>query len=89
MILNDDYNLYLIPAEEGILKDTERVEEGISEVNSPKIVQNASNIARRANRILQVAQNEAENSEDPMFVDQVNRSAENLKQSKNYNSGGQ
>ncbi|KAL5006317.1 hypothetical protein ScPMuIL_015123 [Solemya velum] len=67
--------------EEGILRDTERVEEGIRASDSPKIVQNASNVARRANRVLQVAQQEAENSEDPVFVDSVSSAAENLKRS--------
>ena len=68
--------------EEGILRDTERVEDGIRTVDSPKIVTNASNIARRANRVLQVAQQEAENSEDPKFVDNVNRASEQLRSSK-------
>ena len=68
--------------EEGILRDTERVEDGIRTVDSPKIVTNASNIARRANRVLQVAQQEAENSEDPAFVDNVNRASEQLRTSK-------
>lgn len=67
--------------EEGILRDTERVEDGIRTVDSPKIVTNASNIARRANRVLQVAQQEAENSEDPAFVDNVNRASEQLRSS--------
>ncbi|XP_060566166.1 vinculin-like isoform X5 [Ruditapes philippinarum] len=65
--------------EEGILRDTDRVEDGIRTVDSPKIVTNASNIARRANRVLQVAQQEAENSEDPKFVDNVNRASEQLR----------
>ena len=68
-------------AEEGILRDTEKIENGIHLNNSPQIVTNASNIARRANRVLQVAHNEAENSEDPQFVDRVNSASENLKAS--------
>ncbi|XP_052235476.1 vinculin-like isoform X1 [Dreissena polymorpha] len=70
----------LIKAEEdGILRDTDRVEDGIRTLDSPKIVTSASNIARRANRVLQVAQQEAENSEDPAFVDNVNRASEQLR----------
>nr|KAG5709155.1 hypothetical protein BaRGS_028611 [Batillaria attramentaria] len=65
--------------EEGILRDTERIEDGIRTVDSPLIVANASNIARRANRVLQVAEMEAQNSEDPLFVDRVNEASENLK----------
>lgn len=74
---------WLCIVEEGIQRDTDRVEDGIRTVDSPKIVTNASNIARRANRVLQVAQQEAENSEDPAFVDNVNRASEQLRSSKN------
>ncbi|XP_076450557.1 vinculin-like isoform X8 [Babylonia areolata] len=65
--------------EEGILHDTNRIEDGIRTVDSPLIVANASNIARRANRVLQVAEMEAQNSEDPLFVDRVNEASQNLK----------
>ncbi|XP_041366236.1 vinculin-like isoform X9 [Gigantopelta aegis] len=65
--------------EEGIIRDTEKIENGIRMNDSPQIVTNASNIARRANRVLQVAHNEADNSEDPQFVDRVNSASENLK----------
>ena len=64
------------------MRDTERIEDGIRTVDSPLIVANASNIARRANRVLQVAEMEAQNSEDPLFVDRVNEASENLKSSK-------
>ena len=75
---------FVLISEQGILRDTERVEDGIRTVDSPKIVTNASNIARRANRVLQVAQQEAENSEDAQFVDNVNHASETLKNSKYY-----
>lgn len=65
--------------EEGILRDTERVEEAIQMKDPPRIGAHASNIARRANRVLQVAQQEAENSEDPKYVDHVNQAASNLR----------
>ncbi|XP_055899269.1 vinculin-like isoform X3 [Biomphalaria glabrata] len=64
--------------EEGILRDTERIEEGIRLRDSPKIVTHASNIARRADRVLQVADMEAQNSEDPSFVERVNHASEIL-----------
>ncbi|BFZ04162.1 hypothetical protein BsWGS_07200 [Bradybaena similaris] len=64
--------------EEGILRDTERIEDGIRARDSPKIAAGASNIARRADRVLQVAEMEAQNSEDPAFVDRVNRASEIL-----------
>ncbi|KAJ8298696.1 hypothetical protein KUTeg_022756 [Tegillarca granosa] len=65
--------------EEGILRDTDRVEDGIRANDPPTIGANVSNIARRANRILQVAQGEVENSEDPAFVDRVNDATEGLR----------
>ncbi|XP_064603659.1 vinculin-like isoform X6 [Liolophura sinensis] len=76
-----DTAAFIKAAEEGILRDTERVEDGIRTNNSPKIVTNASSIARRANRVLQVAQQEAENSEDPSFVQRVNQASDGLKSS--------
>lgn len=68
--------------EEGIMRDTERVEDAIQMKDPPRIGAHASNIARRANRVLQVAQQEAENSEDPKYVDHVNQAASNLRSSK-------
>ena len=64
------------------MRDTDRVEDGIRMNDAQKIGANASNIARRANRVLQVAAQEAENSEDPKYVDRVNEAADHLKSSK-------
>ncbi|GFR80051.1 vinculin [Elysia marginata] len=64
--------------EEGILRDTERIEDGIRVQDSPQIAQGASNIARRAGRVHQVAEMEALNSEDPMFVDRLNQASQKL-----------
>jgi len=68
-------------AEEGILRDTDRTEQAIANVDATGIVSNTSNIARRAHRILQVAQSEADNSEDPQFVDRVNDAVDRLRNS--------
>ncbi len=76
--------MFFTSSEEGILRDTEKIEDGIRCNDSPKIVANASNIARRANRVLQVAHNEVDNSEDAAFVDRVNNASENLKASMLY-----
>ena len=73
---------YVCIAKEGIMRDTERVEDAIQMKDPPRIGAHASNIARRANRVLQVAQQEAENSEDPKYVDHVNQAASNLRASK-------
>ena len=46
------------------------------------MVDNTSAIARLANRVLMVAKQEAENSEDPTFVAKVNLAANNLQSCK-------
>jgi len=68
-------------AEEGILRDTDRTEQAIVNVDPAGVVGNTSNIARRAHRIVQVAQSEADNSEDPQFVDHVNNAVDRLRSS--------
>ena len=78
----DGWCLSFCATEEGILRDTERTEQAIKSNDPPGIVNNTSNIARRANRVLQVAQQEADNSEDPQFVDRVNNSIRQLRDSK-------
>ena len=42
------------------------------------VVVKSGNIARRCNRIVQVANAEVENSEDPEFKDKVTKAAANL-----------
>lgn len=76
-----DTEAFIRATEDGIKRDTEKVEEGIRAVSPQMVVANASNIARRANRVLQVAHQEAENSEDPAFVEKVNYSSDLLKSS--------
>ncbi|GFO01226.1 vinculin [Plakobranchus ocellatus] len=73
-----DSRAFIAAEEEAILRDTERVEDGIQARDSPQIAQGASNIARRANRVFQVAEMEAQNSEDPAFVDRVNEASAKL-----------
>ena len=70
--------------EEGILRDTDRTEQAIRNNDPAGVVNNTSSIARRANRVLQVAQQEADNSEDPRFVDQVNAAIRDLRSSQYY-----
>ena len=67
--------------EEGILRDTDRTEHSIKAADAAGVVNNTSSIARRANRVLQVAQQEADNSEDPKFVDRVNDAIRQLRHS--------
>lgn len=73
-----DSRAFINAQEEGILLDTDRMEDGIRARDKPQIVQGASNIARRANRVIQVAEMEAQNSEDAAFVDNLNRAKDKL-----------
>jgi len=76
------YDWYLLlSVEEAILRDTDRTEQAIANLDAPGIVGNTSSIARRAHRILQVAQSEADNSEDPLFVDRVSDAVDRLRNS--------
>jgi len=45
------------------------------------MVDNASIIARLANRVLMVAKQESDNSEDPQFISRVNKAADELQRS--------
>ena len=64
------------------MRDTDRTEQAIRNNDVAGVVNNTSSIARRANRVLQVAQQEAENSEDPKFVDHVQSAIRDLRSSK-------
>lgn len=69
--------------EAAILEDTSNIEEAIITADQQGIVENAASIARRSNRILQVAQQEVDNSEDPSFQQQVTVASNNLKTGNN------
>ena len=68
------------------MKDTDKTEGSIRHQDPPGVVNNTSNIARRANRCLQKAQQEADNSEDLPFVDRINNALRNLRPSKGISS---
>lgn len=59
-------------------KHTVLCEDAIAKNNPNKMVDNTTSIARLANRVLQVAKQEAENSEDPLFIADVNKAADDL-----------
>ncbi|XP_072163078.1 vinculin-like [Diadema setosum] len=65
-------------SEEAIKRDSEAVSAGIQQQNPNIIIEKASNIARRAKRVADVASKEAANSEDPEFVAKVTAAAEQL-----------
>lgn len=60
------------------MKYTALCENSIANKQAHGMVENTSNIARLANRVVGVAKQEADNSEDYNFISNVNRSAENL-----------
>lgn len=61
---------------------TGQCEDSIRDNHPQKMVDNTSNIARLANRVLMSAKNEADNSEDPPFVRKVNNAGERLQSCK-------
>ncbi|KAG8199192.1 hypothetical protein JTE90_016019 [Oedothorax gibbosus] len=65
-------------SEDSILKYTKACEDAIINRAPEKMVDNTSSIARLANRVLMVAKQESENSEDPYFVERVNQAADLL-----------
>ena len=52
--------------------------------NAIKLVENTSAIARMGNRVLQIAKQESENSEDPRFISTLNYAANQVNASKYY-----
>ncbi|XP_014275816.1 vinculin isoform X6 [Halyomorpha halys] len=65
-------------SEEHMAKHTVLCEDAIAKGDAEKMVGHTTAIARLANRVLQVAKQEAENSEDPSFIAGVNKAADHL-----------
>lgn len=63
-------------------KHTLMCEDAIMKNDPNKMVDHTTAIARLANRVLQVAKQEADNSEDPSFINDINRSADQVQASK-------
>ncbi len=57
-------------------------EDAIAKNDPNKMVDHTTAIARLANRVLQVAKQEADNSEDPSFISDVNRAADQVQSGK-------
>lgn len=57
-------------------------EDAISKNDPNKMVDHTTAIARLANRVLQVAKQEADNSEDPTFISDISRAADQLQTGK-------
>ncbi|XP_060534295.1 vinculin isoform X2 [Cylas formicarius] len=69
---------FIKASEEQMKKHTFLCEEAIKNRQPQKMVDNTSAIARLANRVLLVAKQESDNSEDPNFIEEVTRAAEAL-----------
>lgn len=66
----------------GILRDTDQIEDSVDQHCPTSVVNGTTSIALRANRVLQVAMRETENSEDPVYVERVNEAVQRLRSSK-------
>ncbi|XP_068902357.1 vinculin isoform X3 [Tenebrio molitor] len=69
---------FIKASQEQMRKHTFLCEEAIKNRQPQKMVDNTSAIARLANRVLLVAKQESDNSEDPNFIDDVNRASDRL-----------
>lgn len=65
-------------SEEQMKKHSVLCEDAIAKNNPQKMVDNTSAIARLANRVILVAKQESDNSEDPAFIQRVNHAADVL-----------
>ncbi|KAF2353880.1 Vinculin/alpha-catenin [Trinorchestia longiramus] len=73
-----DSAAFIKASEEVMRRHTVACEQAIADGESQAVVGNVSNIARLVSRVLMVAKQEADNSEDPSFVAQVKAASANL-----------
>lgn len=69
---------FIKASEDCIRHHTDACEGSIARLQPQYMVDNTSSIARLANRVLMVAKQETDNSEDPLFVGRVNQTADQL-----------
>lgn len=72
---------FIKASEEQMQKHTLLCEDAIRNKLPQKMVDNTSSIARLANRVLLVAKQEADNSEDPMFINELLGASDKLQNS--------
>ncbi|XP_017781343.1 PREDICTED: vinculin isoform X4 [Nicrophorus vespilloides] len=72
---------FIKSSEEQMKIHTFMCEEAIQNQAPQKMVDNTSSIARLANRVITVAKQESDNSEDPTFIDEINNASYNLQTS--------
>ncbi|XP_021932456.1 vinculin isoform X4 [Zootermopsis nevadensis] len=68
-------------SEEQIQKHSILCEEAIRKIQPQKMVDNTASIARLANRVLMVAKQESDNSEDPQFISRINSASDQVQAS--------
>ncbi|XP_014662198.1 PREDICTED: vinculin-like isoform X5 [Priapulus caudatus] len=73
-----DTPAFIKATEDTILRHTAQCEEAVKRNQQPHFVENTSNIARLANRVLMVAKQESDNSEDPSFKETVDGTSDDL-----------
>lgn len=73
-----DSSEFIKMSEEQIQKHTILCEEAIRKNQPQKMVDNTASIARLANRVLMVAKQESDNSEDPQFIARVNSASDQV-----------
>ncbi|KAF8567502.1 hypothetical protein P879_08303 [Paragonimus westermani] len=74
-----DANAFIVAQEACMIKDADQTERSIQEAHTTGVVESTTSIARRANRVLQLATREADNSEDPLYVDRMNDAVKQLR----------
>ncbi|RTG82645.1 uncharacterized protein DC041_0000222 [Schistosoma bovis] len=62
-----------------MLRDSAKTENSIAAISTTGVVESTTRIARRANRVLQLITREADNSEDPLYVDRMNDAVKALR----------
>ncbi|XP_036145881.1 vinculin isoform X7 [Monomorium pharaonis] len=72
---------FIRTSEEQMQKHTFLCEEAIAKALPQKMVDNTASIARLANRVILVAKQESDNSEDPAFIQRVNHATDVLQNS--------
>ncbi|TMS37306.1 hypothetical protein L596_004265 [Steinernema carpocapsae] len=69
---------FVYASENAMRRYTNKCEDAIRVNEAQQMVDNTSQIARLGNRVLMAAKNEADNSEEPAFVQRVNNAAQQL-----------
>lgn len=77
-----DSAAFIKASEDAMKMHTVRCENAIADGDAQKMVDNTAAIARLANRVILVAKQECDNSEDPAFIQRLSQATEALQNSK-------